>query len=223
MRRGGADHGFLAGDQTPEHLSPDITPPGKSLTAVSRSSIMKVNARKILFEGRFVRVVEKHVSGPDGAPHVWEIVERTNVHGSGAVVIIARTTDGELLFERNWRAGTESFVIQFPAGLTDLHGESEEAAARRELLEETGYAARELIPVFLSPLSSALTGTRAMHFFAPNAERAGEADAMDPEEIELLKVPVGRVDEFLLNLPEGVELDLQVPGILWLLRQKGLL
>lgn len=184
---------------------------------------MKVTSRSTLFEGRFVRVVEKDVTGPHGARHMWETVERTNVHGSGAVVIVARTIDDCLLFEKNWRAGTESFVVQFPAGLTDLNGESEEETARRELLEETGYAAGEIIPVFLSPLSSALTGTRAMHFFAPHAELVGEAAAKDPEEIDVLKVPVRQVDEFLLSLPDGVELDLQVPGILWLLRRKGLL
>jgi len=184
---------------------------------------MKVNSRRNLFEGRFIRVVQKHLTGRDGAQHVWEVVERTNVHGSGAVVIIARTADDELLLERNWRAGTESYVIQFPAGLTDQYGESEQDAARRELLEETGYWAPELMPVFLSPLSPALTATHAMHFFAPQAERAGEAAHRDLEGIDLLKVPVSQIDEFLAHLPEGVELDLQVPGIIWLLRQRGLL
>ncbi len=184
---------------------------------------MEVTGRKTVYEGRFVRVVEKSVITKDGHHRVWEAVERTNVHGSGAVVIIALTKDGELLFEKNWRAAIESYVIQFPAGLTDVRGETEEDAARRELLEETGYAAGELIPVLESPLSAALTGTRAMHYFAPNVERVEEAAGEDVEEIEVLKVPACDADEFMLNLPEGVELDLRVPGILWLLRVKGLL
>ena len=37
------------------------------------------------------------------------------------------------------------------------------------------------------------------------------------------RVPVARADEFMLNLPEGVELDLRVPGILWFMRQRGLI
>lgn len=184
---------------------------------------MQVIQRRTLFEGRFVRVVEKHVLGPGNMCHSWETVQRTNVHGSGAVVIIACTSQDELLLEKNWRAGTESFVIQFPAGLTDLPGETEEEAARRELLEETGYSATEFIPVFLSPLSSALTGTRAMHFFAPCAELVGKPDIQDPEVTELFRVPLSAIDAFLLHLPDEVELDLQVPGILWLLKQKGLL
>ncbi len=184
---------------------------------------MKVTGKRIIAEGKFLRIVEKDVSGGDGRDGKWEAVERTNVHGSGAVVIIALTKDGDLLFEKNWRAPIESWVIQFPAGLTDLEGESEEEAARRELLEETGYAATELIPVLLSPLSAAMTGTRAMHFFAPDVEFVGKPVHKDMEEIEVVKVPLGKADEFMLNLPEGVELDLRVPGILWLLREKGLI
>jgi len=184
---------------------------------------MKVTGKRTVFEGQYLRVVEKAVNSEDGTHGAWETVERTNVHGSGAVVIIALTKDGDLLFEKNWRAPIESCVIQFPAGLTDLEGETEEEAARRELLEETGYAATELIPVFLSPLSAALTGTRAMHFFAPGVEFVAKPAGKDIEEIEVLKVPVGKADEFMLSLPEGVELDLRVPGILWLLRKKGLI
>ena len=184
---------------------------------------MRVTGKKTVFEGRYLRIVEKVVHSKDGENRAWETIERTNVHGSGAVVVIALTKDGDLLFEKNWRAAIESCVIQFPAGLRDLEGESEEEAARRELLEETGYAVTELIPVFLSPLSAALTSTRAMHFFAPDVEFVGKPAGKDTEEIEVLRVPVGEADEFLLNLPEGVELDLRVPGILWLMREKGLI
>lgn len=181
---------------------------------------MQVTGKRTVFEGRFVRIVEKHVVTSDGSTRAWETIERSNIHGHGAVVIVARTKDGELLFEKNWRAPIESYVIQFPAGLTDVDGESEEEAARRELLEETGYAAGEMIPLMLSPLSAALTPTRAMHYFAPDAKYVGAPVGTDVEEIEVVKVPISKMDEFMLNLPPGVELDLRVPGILWFLRQK---
>lgn len=77
--------------------------------------------------------------------------------------------------------------------------------------------------MFLSPLSAALTGTRAMHYFAPDVEFVGKPTGKDIEEIEVLKVPTGEADEFMLNLPDGEELDLQVPGILWVLRMRGLI
>ena len=184
---------------------------------------MRVTGKRTLYEGRYLRIVEKDITSSGGESRPWEAVERTNVRGSGAVVIVARTKDGELVFEKNWRAPIESWVVQFPAGLTDVEGESEEEAARRELLEETGYAARELIPLMLSPLSAAMTGTRAMHFYAPDVEFVGKPAVKDIEEIEVVKVPVDKADEFMLHLPEDVELDLRVPGILWFMRQKGLI
>lgn len=184
---------------------------------------MKVTGRKTVFEGRYLRILEKTIIRDGGQERLWEAVERKNVHAGGAVVIIAVTRDGELLFEKNWRAPTESYVIQFPAGLTDLEGESDENAARRELLEETGYAAGELIPVISSPLSAALASTRAMHYFAPDVEYVGLPDCDDAEEIEVIRVPVDRADEFMLGLPPDVELDLRVPGILLVMRRKGLI
>jgi len=117
----------------------------------------------------------------------------------------------------------ESAVIQFPAGLTDKEGESEEDAARRELMEETGYEAGKLIPVMPVPLCPALTPTRANHFFAPDVRFTGHQKMDISEEIEVLKIPRREIDDFLLNLPEDVELDIRVPGILWVLERKGLI
>ncbi len=184
---------------------------------------MRVTGKKTVYEGRYLRIVEKSVLTGAGEHRSWEALERTNTHGSGAVVIVAVTADGDLLFEKNWRAALESHVIQFPAGLTDVTGETEEDAARRELLEETGYRATTIIPLMSSPLSAALTATRAMHFFAPGVEYVGRPESEDIEGIEVMRVPVSKADEFMLNLPEGVELDLRVPGILWFMRQRGLI
>jgi ADP-ribose pyrophosphatase len=184
---------------------------------------MKVTDRKTIFEGRFLRIVEKNIIGSDGKKSIWETVERNNVEGRGAVVIVALTREGELIFEKNWRAPLESFVIQFPAGLTDVPGESEEDTARRELLEETGYRADKLIPILAVPLAPALLPTGAMHFFAPDVVDTGEATNKDAEEIEVIKVPLDKVSDFLLNRPADVELDLRVPGILWIMQQKKLI
>ena len=64
-------------------------------------------------------------------------------------------------------------------------GERPEEAALRELLEETGYVAKELVPVMVSPLSAELTGTRAMHYFAPDVEFVGTPASSEIEEIEV--------------------------------------
>jgi ADP-ribose pyrophosphatase len=183
---------------------------------------MELIKKETVFEGNYLRFVKKHFKTGTGE-HTWEIIERKNVYSRGAVVIIALTRERELILERNWRAPLESFVIQFPAGLIDKEGESEEEVARRELLEETGYKAEKLIPITAVPLCPALTTTRATHFFAPAVKFVGKGIKETTEAIQVLTIPIDEVDDFLLNLPENTELDLRVPGILWILERKKLI
>jgi ADP-ribose pyrophosphatase len=184
---------------------------------------MQIIKKETVFEGDHLKFVRKHLKTSRGEQGIWETVERKNIYNKGAVVIIALTKEGEVILERNWRAPLESFVIQFPAGLCDKVGESEEEVARRELLEETGYKAGELIYVITTPLCPALVPTSGTHFFAPKVEFAGRGNIDITEEIEVLKVPVKNLDDFLLNLPKDTGLDLRVPGILWVLAKKGLI
>jgi ADP-ribose pyrophosphatase len=184
---------------------------------------MKIMKRDVVFEGQHLRFIRKDAETEAGKKVVWETVERVNIQGKGGVVIAPLTRDKELILERNWRAPLESFIIQFPAGLTDIAGESEERAARRELLEETGYKAEKLIPIISVPLSPDFTPTRATHFFAPEVEFVGKEKRDASEEIEVLKIPTRELDDFLLNLPRGTDLDLRVLGILRILERKKLI
>jgi len=184
---------------------------------------MNITSREIAFEGKYLRLIRKYVQTDDGKEHIWETVERRNIYNRGAVVIIPITPQKEVILEKNWRLPIESFVIQFPAGLTDQESESEEETARRELLEETGYLAKELIPIIPTPLCPALIPTEANHFLAPDVEFVGIEREDTTEEIEVLKVPVEELSDFLLNLPEDTSLDLRVPGILWVLEKKQLI
>ena len=184
---------------------------------------MKVIKREIAFEGKYLRVVNKYLVTAEKKEIVWETIERTNVYGVGVVVIIALTSKRELILERQWRAPVESFVIQFPAGLTDVRGESEEGTARRELLEETGYLAKELIPIITLPLSPILIATQGTYFLAPEVKFVGNTRKDTGEEIEVLKVPIKEISQFLLNVPKDTKLDIRVPGIIWIIEKKGLI
>ncbi len=182
---------------------------------------MEILGREIIFSGKFLRLVRKKFRADDGKVSDWETVERTNVYRSGAVIVVAITRDNQMIFERNWRAPVESWVIQFPAGLTDVTGESETETARRELLEETGYLAGELIPLMTVPLTPDLTPTYGAHFLARDVEYAG---CTRPEPgIEVIRVPLAKVKSFLLDPPDNTGIDLRVPGILWYLEKQGLL
>jgi ADP-ribose pyrophosphatase len=184
---------------------------------------MKIIGKIPVFEGNYLRVVNKYCLNDAGQQLIWETVERKNIYQRGAVVIIAVTLNGEMIFERNWRAPTEKWVIQFPAGLTDVAGETEEQTARRELLEETGYLAERLIPVIASPLSPDLTPTVAAHFYAPEVTYSRAPDRDLGEKIEVIRVPLLKIKDFLLGLPADTSLDLRVPGVLWVMEKMKLI
>jgi ADP-ribose pyrophosphatase len=98
----------------------------------------------VLGAGHWLRLV--HVDG-------WEFVER--VKATGVVAIVAVTPDGELILTEQFRRSVNGRVIDLPAGLAGDGPESEElvTAARRELIEETGYDARRFTLLAHAPTS----------------------------------------------------------------------
>lgn len=95
-----------------------------------------VESEEIL-KGRFLHVFRDTVKLPDGHHTTREYV----IH-PGAVMIVAQLDDGQLVLERQFRYPVQTVMIEFPAGKLD-EGETSLACAQRELLEETGYTARE--------------------------------------------------------------------------------
>jgi ADP-ribose pyrophosphatase len=90
-----------------------------------------------LLQGHFLQVCRDMVRLPDGKHTSREYV----IH-PGAVMIVAQLDDGQLVMERQYRYPVHDVMIEFPAGKLDA-GEASLACAQRELLEETGYTARE--------------------------------------------------------------------------------
>lgn len=120
--------------------------------------------RATLHRGRFIDLDEITWRGPDGKARRWESAERAG--GRGAVMIIAWLQPSDrLLLVRQYRPPARGMVLEFPAGLVEA-GEDPADAARRELLEETGYhgeVARVTPPAFSSPgLSSEAVATAWM-------------------------------------------------------------
>jgi ADP-ribose pyrophosphatase len=90
-----------------------------------------------VFDGRLLKVFSDRVRLPDGAEGVREYIRHP-----GAVVVIAVTAEGKLLFERQHRYPLHRDMLELPAGKIDPL-EPIEACARRELREETGFDAGE--------------------------------------------------------------------------------
>jgi ADP-ribose pyrophosphatase len=92
---------------------------------------------RVLAKGNFLEVRRDDVRLPDGS-----IATREYVVHPGAVAIVALLDDGRLVLERQFRYPVGKVLLEIPAGKIDP-GESTLACAQRELLEETGYLARE--------------------------------------------------------------------------------
>ena len=94
-------------------------------------------ASEELLHGKFLRVYRDTVRLPDGSH-----VTREYVKHPGAVVVIPLLDDGRVVLERQYRYPVGQVMIEFPAGKLDA-GEDPLVCGQRELLEETGYTARE--------------------------------------------------------------------------------
>jgi ADP-ribose pyrophosphatase len=167
----------------------------------------KITERRTVWEGNFLRCVIATYVDSKGATREWEFFERVNC--KGIVVIVPVTDDNEVLLTRQFRPPVNGYVIEFPAGLM---GETEgtlEEAARRELLEETGYAAEKMIYLTEGPLSSGASGEVLSAFLATGLEFRGLGKQDETEDIEVLKIPVHELYEKLSSLTsEGNLIDL---------------
>jgi ADP-ribose pyrophosphatase len=95
----------------------------------------------LVYQGAFLRVRKDLARLPDGSVHGREWVMHP-----GAAGVLALGDDGRVLVERQWRYAMGRAYVEIPAGKIDT-GETTLQTARRELLEETGYVAREWAPL----------------------------------------------------------------------------
>lgn len=97
---------------------------------------------ELVFDGKILHLYHDKITLPNGEPADRELIRHV-----GAVCVIPITDDGMVVMERQYRYPVEEVILEIPAGKLDSKQEDHETAARRELEEETGYQARELIPL----------------------------------------------------------------------------
>ena len=162
--------------------------------------------------------VEIHYRDARGVIRTWEAVERVNV--GGIVVMVAVTPANTVLLEKQFRPPLGRDVIELPAGLVDL-GESMENAARRELIEETGWSASELQFLAEGPMSTGASTEILRTYLCTGLEHVGKAGGDDNEIIEVIEVPLTGVSEYLSAAQaKGTLVDLKVFGLVELARRK---
>ena len=177
---------------------------------------MTVLHRKILWKGKFLRSVLityniRCNSSNTVEARDWEAFERVNC--DGVIGIVPFTDNGEVILIRQFRPPINGFVIELPAGLVDA-GEDFEQAVRRELIEETGYAAGEIDYLTEGPMSSGASAEILTVYVATGLSHVGIGKRDETEDIEVLVVPLSRLSEQLDDLrSKGNHIDLKVYGL----------
>lgn len=155
----------------------------------------------------------------------WEYVDRVNATGSA--LIVAVTAEEKLLLVEQYRIPVHARTIELPAGIIgDEPGKSDESqaeAARRELLEETGYAAGRIEAVNIGPACSGLTSERSTLFRATDLRRVNLGGGVANEDITVHEIALAEVVAWLESRAKtGVLIDPKVyAGLFFVNRAKS--
>jgi ADP-ribose pyrophosphatase len=146
-----------------------------------------------LYESR-----RRAADGREGDFHLLQAPDWVNV------VPVLRDEAGKtsFLMVKQYRQGISGITVEFPAGLVEA-GESPEAAAARELFEETGYRAGGLRAIGLINPNPAFMSNRSHTFLAEGLFPDPDWGADKADELELLDVLLVPVEELLAGIGRG--------------------
>jgi len=131
------------------------------------------------------------VSPRTNIPHDFYVLE-----SAGWVNIIPLTPEGEVILIRQYRHGIQDITLEIPGGLIE-HGDSPEGAAARELHEETGYEAKEMVLLGSVHANPAILNNICYTYLAKDVYPAGKQDLDDSEDIEILIKPLAEIPRLI--------------------------
>lgn len=153
----------------------------------------------------------------------WYFVRRDK--SRGVVAIVAVTTNHEMLIVDQYRPPLDARVLELPAGLAgDIAGHEDEpleVAAQRELLEETGYACREMQLLVHGPSSAGLTDETVWLYLARDVVKVAAGGGDASEEIRVHHVPLNLVPQWTSDRQaEGFFVDYKIFAGLYFIGQQ---
>jgi ADP-ribose pyrophosphatase len=178
----------------------------------SRSKAKILSSREV-FRGPIFWVTSEQVQEPTGVTARRDVVR----HPGSVVILPVEQRGGEphVLIERQYRHTVGDYLWELPAGRID-EGESEMAAAKRELLEETGYRARRwqrILKYYASPGFVA----EPMSLYLATGLRPGDAR---PEADEVIRFRLFPLPDAVRMVMRGTIRDAKtIAGVLWLAQQ----
>ncbi len=138
-----------------------------------------------VFSGRRIQVRVDRVQLPNGQETELEMIRHP-----GAAAMVPLLASGEVLLVRQYRYATGGWLLEVPAGTRNA-GEAPEACAARELVEETGYRAGELLPLGWIWTTPGFTDEKIWLYLATSLTAARQA-LDDDELLTLVRLPLAR-------------------------------
>jgi ADP-ribose pyrophosphatase len=162
----------------------------KKSNSKSTSKKTQLVSSKVVFKGKVFSVDRDEVIEPGGHRNTREVIRH-----NGSVVILAvdeskNPKDPDIILERQYRHAAGQFLLELPAGRVEP-GESTLAAAKREMIEETGYRAKKwslLTKYFASP---GFLG-EWMQIYLAREISEGIAQPEEDEKIEVIRMPLSQ-------------------------------
>jgi len=180
------------------------SPKEKNLKAAPPAEVEKAELleSEVVYQGPLFRVLHDKLIEPGGKHS-----ERDVIRHNGSVVILAIDSSKSkknpwIVIERQYRHAANQYLWELPAGKLDP-GEDALTGAKRELAEETGYAAKKWRPLVEYYASPGFLG-ESMKVFIAEGLVAGDAHPEDDEQIEFRLV---KLSDAVKMIEKGAILD----------------
>lgn len=144
---------------------------------------------KVVDDYRIFRLRQDRSRSPEtGQAHHFYVLEAPDW-----INVIPLTPEGKVVLIRQYRHGTREVSLEIPGGMVDGVDEDPGRAATRELLEETGYRAAEMIPIGHVTPNPAFLDNRCYTFLAKDARPVALPQLDGTEDIELSLVDLSAI------------------------------
>lgn len=149
--------------------------------------------KKVIHQWKRISLVEERVELPNGKQ-----ITHTTIAHPGAAVILPIDDNGNIVFVNQYRPSLRKWLLELPAGTLESD-EPIEVCAARELEEETGYSANEIIPLGqVTPLAGFCDEIQYL-FVAKGLSKTSRYACDDDEVIEVLHISLAEIEQMIIN------------------------
>lgn len=172
-------------------------------------------SREELADFKVFRVRRDTLRSPrTGEPHPFYVLDCPDW-----VNVVALTPEGNAVLVRQWRSGTETETLEIPGGSMDAADASPQAAAERELLEETGCVAERWTLLGAVDPNPAIQGNACWTFLAEGVRKVAELSPDAGEDLRVTQAPIAELPELVRS--GKIRHSLVVAAFYWLSLFRG--